>query len=86
MHRYDRSRLQAARRDARAGLLAAGLLAAALALPGCATQADTGANKERIAALEKRIEALEAQLAAPKLERVTIVDKEGKERAMLGLR
>lgn len=81
MHRYDRSRLQPAGRDARAGLLAA-----ALALPGCATQADTGANKERIAALEKRIEALEAQLAAPKLERVTIVDKEGKERAMLGLR
>ena len=36
------------------------LLAAALLLTsGCATQADTSANKERIEALTKRVEALE---------------------------
>lgn len=66
-----------------AGLL---LTAALLLTSGCATQADTSANKERIEALTKRVEALEAALAAPKVERLTIVDKDGKERAMIGLR
>lgn len=55
------------------------------AIIGCSSGPDA-ATAERIKALEGRVEALEARLKAPAFERVAIVDKDGKERAMFGLR
>jgi hypothetical protein len=51
----------------------------ALSLAGCATN-------DRVAALEAKIAELEKRAVAPVVERLTIVDKAGKERAMIGLR
>ena len=40
----------------------------------------------KIKALEERVAALEAAAKAPKVQRLTIIDEAGKERAMIGLR
>ncbi len=69
----------APRRRRLVGVLPAALLLAAL-VSGC------GVQPAEVAKLEARIAELEKQAKAPRVERIVIVDKDGKERAMFGLR
>ncbi len=57
-----------------------GLGLAVTLLVGC------GVPQSEYDKLAKRVDALEKQAKAPRVERIVIVDKDGKERGMLGLR